>query len=713
MKKMFLLLCSVLLLLVGVCLISQHALIAQVVEPQCSATPPEPELTIDASPRSGAAPLAVQFSFDFSVPDFDEFAGCDDFDEFERFSSKITPLDDDDSESSENVFWEFGDGGSSTKESPEHIYFKPGFYTVSLDYLESGVSLSRSNFIEVIEGVDIIGGAITVGNSPHGIAVNEKTNGVYVANKDDDTVSVIDWTSNEVVETIEVGDAPESIDVNTVTNTIYVANKIDNTMSVINGADNAVVDIISLDKIGKLHVDSGKNMVFVNTGFKTDIIDGATNKVSDSISHNFNEIDADNNLMFSIETLTVIGDNFEEGTFFIELFTEIKIIDIETGQVIDSTSEDKSFAINIDGEVDIETGINRSTNHLYISFDYSHGSADDFILDIDYNNPDSLVKNSINFWDPGVVVINESLNRIYVANNSDNTVKVIDGVNTSIIGTINAESKPNGLAVNSKTGLIYLVNSKSNTVTVVEDVKCFDIEICDNEIDDNCNGLTDCEDLEFCDLDISEHCLRKELDKNCFKAVEADFTSDTTTGNAPLTVKFNDKSNPGSFVLNTWRWDFGDGETGTDQNPAHTYNLIGIFSVTLQTSAPEFFDVGAFTLCSTNDLFDSVTKNDFITVIEPAIKVDILTVEPASIKSSILPQNVTITAKDLFGKPLPDALITASTKGAKAVVKPKSTTTDQNGIAKFKARFGFRTNDGEILFITGNGTVTVTQKPLR
>lgn len=63
--------------------------------------------------------------------------------------------------------------------------------------------------------------------------------------------------------------------------------------------------------------------------------------------------------------------------------------------------------------------------------------------------------------------------------------------------------------------------------------------------------------------------------------LEARFTSDITAGPAPLTVHFTDQStgNPTS-----WLWDFGDGNTDTVQNPVHTYENIGEFSVKLTIS---------------------------------------------------------------------------------------------------------------------------------
>ena len=48
----------------------------------------------------------------------------------------------------------------------------------------------------------------------------------------------------------------------------------------------------------------------------------------------------------------------------------------------------------------------------------------------------------------------------------------------------------------------------------------------------------------------------------------ADFSADTTTGAAPLTVSFSDNSTENTT---SWNWDFGDGSTSTKQNPTHTY----------------------------------------------------------------------------------------------------------------------------------------------
>jgi PKD repeat protein len=65
------------------------------------------------------------------------------------------------------------------------------------------------------------------------------------------------------------------------------------------------------------------------------------------------------------------------------------------------------------------------------------------------------------------------------------------------------------------------------------------------------------------------------------QTLTANFTSSATTGQAPLTVYFTDTSSGGPT---SWLWNFGDGITSTLQNPSHTYNNAGTFTVTLTAS---------------------------------------------------------------------------------------------------------------------------------
>ncbi len=65
---------------------------------------------------------------------------------------------------------------------------------------------------------------------------------------------------------------------------------------------------------------------------------------------------------------------------------------------------------------------------------------------------------------------------------------------------------------------------------------------------------------------------------------DATFTISVNSGNAPLTVDFQDTSDatPGGF---TYHWVFGDGETATGQAVSHTYMDPGVYSALLNISS--------------------------------------------------------------------------------------------------------------------------------
>jgi PKD repeat protein len=78
----------------------------------------------------------------------------------------------------------------------------------------------------------------------------------------------------------------------------------------------------------------------------------------------------------------------------------------------------------------------------------------------------------------------------------------------------------------------------------------------------------------------------------------ADFTGNPTYGQPPLTVNFTDLS---TDVVNTWEWDFGDGNTSDQQNPTNVYSEGGQYPVRLKITGPG----GS----------DSIVKQNFIEVL--------------------------------------------------------------------------------------------------
>lgn len=81
----------------------------------------------------------------------------------------------------------------------------------------------------------------------------------------------------------------------------------------------------------------------------------------------------------------------------------------------------------------------------------------------------------------------------------------------------------------------------------------------------------------------------------------ADFVASNTKPPAGTPVQFTDQSDPGdAAAVTSWLWSFGDGGTSTQQNPTHTYSVVGKYDVSL-TATTEFGS-------------DTVTKKKYIKV---------------------------------------------------------------------------------------------------
>lgn len=88
------------------------------------------------------------------------------------------------------------------------------------------------------------------------------------------------------------------------------------------------------------------------------------------------------------------------------------------------------------------------------------------------------------------------------------------------------------------------------------------------------------------------------IDVEVLTGPTADFSATPVSGQDPLTVKFTDKSEPGSSDITSWAWDFGDGATENTQNPTHTYTKLGKHTVALTVTT----SVGS----------DDVSKSDLV-----------------------------------------------------------------------------------------------------
>src|SRR5216683_689259 len=151
----------------------------------------------------------------------------------------------------------------------------------------ASVSRGRSTAQAVTAHIGVTA-TIRVGRFPVGVAVNPRTDTIYVANANSGTVSVISGRTNTVTATIHLGGRfPVGVAANARTNTIYVtrAGKIvaRKTVSVISGRTNMVVATVRVGYPAAFGVAANPrtNTIYVaNGGDETVVISGRTNTVA-------------------------------------------------------------------------------------------------------------------------------------------------------------------------------------------------------------------------------------------------------------------------------------------------------------------------------------------------------------------------------------------------------------------------------------------------
>ena len=128
---------------------------------------------------------------------------------------------------------------------------------------------------------------ITVGDGPTGVAFSPDGTTAYVANWFDDTVSVINTTTNTVTSTITVGDGPALVAVSPDGTTAYVTNTKDDTVSVINTTTNTVTSTITVgDNPLGLAVSPDGTTAYVTNWLddNVSVINTTTNTVTSTIT---------------------------------------------------------------------------------------------------------------------------------------------------------------------------------------------------------------------------------------------------------------------------------------------------------------------------------------------------------------------------------------------------------------------------------------------
>jgi PKD repeat protein len=91
-------------------------------------------------------------------------------------------------------------------------------------------------------------------------------------------------------------------------------------------------------------------------------------------------------------------------------------------------------------------------------------------------------------------------------------------------------------------------------------------------------------------------------------APTAAFTANPTSGTVPLTVEFNASGSAGR--IDTYNWNFGDGQTGTGQVVTHTFTTAATYTIELTVAGPGGSNTSSTTISATNPIMAPVAAFD-------------------------------------------------------------------------------------------------------
>jgi len=310
-------------------------------------------------------------------------------------------------------------------------------------------TISILSFGVITPSISALEGTIQVGVNPYGLLYDNINGNVYVANFGSNSISVIDTSINEVVATIPVEEKPRQMTLNAENGNLYVMNSGSNSISVI---DTSINEVVATIPVGAQ--PSG----------------GAYNPHSNTL------LVANNNFSNQGETLTIIntlenevighqnGGSLPWGMAFNPINGDIYVTNQNTQSVtvIDGQTNEPKQTIPV-GSDPIGIAINPISQKIYVT---NHEGVNSGTVSV-INATTNEVINTIslgNHTQPIAVTFNSNNNTVYVTDQVDRTVFVIDGSTDNIIGNISTGSGPAGAAFVPETESLYVTNYYTNLV---------------------------------------------------------------------------------------------------------------------------------------------------------------------------------------------------------------------------------------------------------
>jgi YVTN family beta-propeller protein len=267
----------------------------------------------------------------------------------------------------------------------------------------------------------------------------------YVANRADNTVSIIQISNNEIIATVQVGKKPVGVAVTPNGDHVYVVNRADNSVSAIETFHNTIDTAIPVgNRPGGIAVTPDGEYIYVTNrdDGTVSVIQTSTNAVNDLSTVGTKPFGA---VVIPPDGNYVYVANRADGTISV-----IETSDNTVTATIDVGDDPVGVAVTPDG--------------LYVYVTNHDDNTVSVIQTSDYTVISTIgVGNS-----PFGVAVTPDGPHVYVANSDNDTVSVIQTSDHTVIDTIDVGISPFGVAVTPDGARVYVTNSEDNTVSVIQ-----------------------------------------------------------------------------------------------------------------------------------------------------------------------------------------------------------------------------------------------------
>jgi DNA-binding beta-propeller fold protein YncE len=275
---------------------------------------------------------------------------------------------------------------------------------------------------------------------PFAVAVNTKTNKIYVLHQDTPTVSVIDGPTDTVTTFTDPGGVPRAVAAEPLSNKIYLVNS--NNVTVFDGATNSSTTLADPNTVdlGAVAVNPLTHKIYATNPFGVTVIDEVSNS-STTVT--------DRNAMHPV----AVDLNPRTNRIYVANFKSHNVT------VIDGTTNSTTTVTDPSAVQPVAVAVNPVTNKIYVA-NVGLGSNRGSITVIDGATNATTTVTDRNARAPNAVAVNPVTNKIYVVNLGTWNYTVIDGATnaTTTVTDRNAMGSVD-VAVNPMTNKVYVVRA--------------------------------------------------------------------------------------------------------------------------------------------------------------------------------------------------------------------------------------------------------------